>query len=110
MLKEPEIVKLRNSLINTCRDFIQLLKSFHKNSFRGGLSKNKHKSKLKKETSWKEPKAMVQGMRAGGKLHENDLKLSHLKQKTPAQIGSQAGYLIWITVSQTGGHRVNAVY
>lgn len=31
------------------------------------LSKNKHKSKLKKETSWKESKAMVQGMRAGNK-------------------------------------------
>ena len=34
----------------------------------GGLSKNKHKSKLKKETSWKESKAMVQGMRAGNKV------------------------------------------
>ena len=34
----------------------------------GGLSKNKRKSKFKKETSWKEPKAMVKGMRAGCKL------------------------------------------
>ena len=34
----------------------------------GGLSKNKHKSKLKKETSWKESKSMVQGMRAGNKV------------------------------------------
>ena len=34
----------------------------------GGLSKNKHKSKVKKEKSWKVSKAMVQGMRAGNQV------------------------------------------
>ena len=40
----------------------------------GGLSKNKHKSKLKKETSWKEAKAMVQGMRSGNKVKTKVIK------------------------------------
>ena len=34
----------------------------------GGLSKNKRKSKLKKETSWKDSKAMIQGMRTGNQV------------------------------------------
>ncbi|MCZ0933323.1 MAG: IS1595 family transposase [Oligoflexia bacterium] len=40
----------------------------------GGLSKNKHKSKLKKEKSWKDSKAMVQGMRAGNKVKTKVIK------------------------------------
>ena len=40
----------------------------------GGLSKNKHKSKLKKETSWKKSKAMVQGMRAGNQVKTKVIK------------------------------------
>ena len=34
-------------------------------TFFGGLSKNKHKSKLKKEKSWQQAKTMVQGLRSG---------------------------------------------
>ena len=47
----------------------------------GGLSKNKHKSKLKKEKSWKDSKAMVQGMRAGNKV-----KTKVIKQASKAEL------------------------
>ena len=43
-------------------------------TFFGGLSKNKHKSKLKKEKSHKESKAMVQGLRAGNKVKTKVIK------------------------------------